>query len=363
MDDLKHLEGKAVRTIEQNNSGLNSFIIVKFTDDSKLTISAFPHGDKGVAQLDIELENIKLEEIKNQKIVSIEEEFDGEMDKIIINFKNGGKMVVAGFNSKEDATAGMETSVYVENRKKLVGESLDENEYKDGRHGDYIMNSPQYEEEEPEPEKFVKETYDEYDELNLDDLDSEEDIEAISVESPDLMTAIENELKIPETDRAFLDFKLKGTGEEVSGVPMAIMNDGNYILFKIGDSIEKIKVDDMIIESQKPIKWVSESIEDYNELNESMSRHCDFYLATDGKWYLELAHNEYGEWDEATTYGPFNSMEKAETYLDNNFSNPGGFGVDDSGEHEVPTQSPDGGKVVRPGSGGGNMMGGYGRRW
>lgn len=89
-------------------------------------------------------------------------------------------------------------------------------------------------------------------------------------------------------------------------------------------------------------------------LNESMSRHCDFYLATDGKWYLELAHNEYGEWDDATTYGPFNSMEKAEDYLDN-FSNPGGFGVDDSGEHEVPTESPNGSKVVNPRSSGMDM--------
>jgi len=99
-------------------------------------------------------------------------------------------------------------------------------------------------------------------------------------------------------------------------------------------------------------------------LNESMSRYCDFYKTKDGKWYMDLASNEYGEWDDATTYGPFNSEEAVEKYLDNNFSNPGGMGVDDSGEREVPTESPNGSRVVRPGGGGGGMMmGGYGRRW
>ena len=145
MDNIAHLEGKAVKTIEQNNSGLNSYLIVKFTDDSKLNISGYPHGDNGVAQLDIELNQIKLEEIKNRKILTIEEEFDGQMDKLHIKFKNGGEMVIGAFNSKEDGTAGLEITAYVENRKKLVGETLAENEYKDGRWGNYIMNSPQYE--------------------------------------------------------------------------------------------------------------------------------------------------------------------------------------------------------------------------
>jgi len=350
MDDLKHLEGKAVRSIEQNNSGLNSYIIIKFTDDSKLNISSFPHGDIGVAQLDIELDGIKIEEMKNRKIISIEEEFDGEMDKIIVNFASGGRMVVGSFNSKEDATSGLETTVYVENKKKLVGESLDENEYKTGENGNYIMNSPQYE-EDMNDEKFVKEDI-EFDELNMDDVGSPEDIQDIEIQAGDLMTAIDNELTIEkDIDRAILDFKLKGSGEIISGVPMAKLGGGEYILFKTDDGLQKIKVSDMIVESQKPTTWVSESLEDYNKLNESVSRHCDFYLAKDGKWYMELANDEYGEWEDSTTYGPFNSEEAVEKYLDNNFSNPGGMGVDDSGDREVPTESPNGGKVVRPGSG------------
>jgi len=283
MDDLKHLEGKAVRSIEQNNSGINSFLIIKFTDDSKLNISGYPHGKIGVAQLDVELEEVKIAEVKNRKIASIEEEFDGTMDRIIINFIKGGKMVVGAFNSKEDATAGLEISVYVENKKKLVGESLDENKYQDGRWGNYIMNSPQYEEEEPgnkdeeEPEnkdeemdKFVKETFEdpnwERDELNLDDVGDEE-IRPVDYEAGDLMTAIDNELEIPEIDRAILDFNLRGTGEIISGIPMAKMSNGESILFKINDEIRQIKVSDIISESQKPKEWVEESLLEYRRIN------------------------------------------------------------------------------------------------
>jgi len=98
-------------------------------------------------------------------------------------------------------------------------------------------------------------------------------------------------------------------------------------------------------------------------LNESMSRYCHFYKASNEKWYMELAHNEYGEWDEATTYGPFNSEEATDQYLSDNFSNPGGMSIDDSGEKDPPTESPNGSPVQR-GGGGNRMMGGnFHRRW
>jgi hypothetical protein len=102
-------------------------------------------------------------------------------------------------------------------------------------------------------------------------------------------------------------------------------------------------------------KFINES------LNESMSRYCDFYKTQDGKWYMDLANDEYGEWDESTTYGPFSSEEATEKYLDDNFSNPGGMGVDDSGERSVPTESPNGSRVVNPRSGGGGGRSSFGR--
>jgi len=82
---------------------------------------------------------------------------------------------------------------------------------------------------------------------------------------------------------------------------------------------------------------------------ESMQRHCDMYKAANGKWYLELAAQEYGDQSEANTYGPFADQEACIDYLDN-FSNPGGWGEDDSGTRPVPTQSPNGNRV-QPGRG------------
>jgi len=96
------------------------------------------------------------------------------------------------------------------------------------------------------------------------------------------------------------------------------------------------------------------------QIAESMQRHCFIYKARDGKWYMELADREYGEREEATTYGPFGSEDDADDYLDN-FSNPGGYGVDSSGKLPAPKKSPNGRPVVRPSRGGG--YGGFGRRW
>lgn len=111
-------------------------------------------------------------------------------------------------------------------------------------------------------------------------------------------------------------------------------------------------------------------------LCESAPRHCAFYKASDGKWYMELADREYyneddpepgsrwgdGERESATTYGPFPTEDAAMDYLDN-FSNPGGFHTDDSGKAPPPTKSPNGNPVVNPSSrssyGGYDYAGGY----
>ena len=105
-------------------------------------------------------------------------------------------------------------------------------------------------------------------------------------------------------------------------------------------------------------------------LNESMSRYAGIWKASNGKWYLDLASDEYGEYHDATTYGPFSSEEKAEGHLDN-FSNPGGLSVDDSGTEDPPAASPNGNPVQKAGGSGGGYggRGGFGgtprgfRRW
>ncbi len=79
-------------------------------------------------------------------------------------------------------------------------------------------------------------------------------------------------------------------------------------------------------------------------LIESTKRHCDMYLASNGRWYMELADQEHGTLEEAVSYGPFLDQEACVDYL-NNFANPGGWGEDDSGTRPPPTLSPNGQKV------------------
>lgn len=84
---------------------------------------------------------------------------------------------------------------------------------------------------------------------------------------------------------------------------------------------------------------------------ESMSRYCNYYKAKDKNWYVDLANKEYGGYEDATTYGPFNTFDDADEYVMNNFSNPGSFWEDDSGKKPVPKKSPNGRPVIRPSSG------------
>jgi len=340
MDDLKHLEGKAVRSIEQNNAGLNSYMIIKFTDDSKLNIAGYPHNDNGVAQLDIALDQIKLLEIKNRKISTIEEEFDGQMDKLIIKFKQGGKMVIGAFNSKENGTAGLETTVYVENKKKFVQESLDENiknprivsrnyrdrwselpegeydlvageivdlinnpgigsihvrkedgtdvfvagfsghilkqvnenEYKDGRWGNYIMNSPQYEEVDSEEEekenknkemkKFVSESLNEFaDWYNTDPEEYDDEMDGPNeIDEPDqsMMTPYsEDELDMEDLDNVN-DYIEDDDIEDAEDTYGDIEDDD--------DNEKEIDVKDKIFDPEDDAEEIEISSVDYDEL-------------------------------------------------------------------------------------------------
>lgn len=79
----------------------------------------------------------------------------------------------------------------------------------------------------------------------------------------------------------------------------------------------------------------------------SKSRHCSFFKASNGKWYLNLADEEYAGYEDATTYGPFDSFEDADRFLDQ-FSNPGGYNIDDRGVKPVPMRSPNGLPVQKP---------------
>ncbi len=100
-------------------------------------------------------------------------------------------------------------------------------------------------------------------------------------------------------------------------------------------------------------------------LAESMMRYATIWKASNGKWYLDLASNEYGDYHDATTYGPFSSEDAGDSYLRDNFSNPGGLEVDDRGTEPPPTKSPNGDPVQSPRRSSSYGYGGFGggRRW
>lgn len=80
----------------------------------------------------------------------------------------------------------------------------------------------------------------------------------------------------------------------------------------------------------------------------STQRYCGFYKAVNGKWYMDLANDEHGEESDATTYGPFSSLDVGKDFLHHGFSNPGGYDMDDSGKKTIPHVSPNGFPVQKP---------------
>jgi hypothetical protein len=87
------------------------------------------------------------------------------------------------------------------------------------------------------------------------ELTGPEEIEDIEIEdevgNPNLDVAkmLNHELQVPEFSRAFIKFKVLGTGEKVRGVPMAKMGGGTAYLFKTASGLKKVKLTDMIMES------------------------------------------------------------------------------------------------------------------
>ena len=72
----------------------------------------------------------------------------------------------------------------------------------------------------------------------------------------------------------------------------------------------------------------------------SQQRNCRYWKATDDQWYVELGNFEYAQEScDCTRYGPFSSLEKAESFVDRGFSNPGGSYTDDSGTQPPPSDA------------------------
>jgi hypothetical protein len=97
----------------------------------------------------------------------------------------------------------------------------------------------------------------------IEDIELEDEVTDIALVKK-ITKTLDNELQIPEFSRGILKFKVRSTGENIKGSPMAKMSGGEAYLFKTQNGMKKIRVDDMIVESFKgPVKYVSESLKDY----------------------------------------------------------------------------------------------------
>lgn len=140
---------------------------------------------------------------------------------------------------------------------------------------------------------------------NIDDIDINvdtsdmEDVEEIEFqENPfedELISALLAEIKIPEYNRAALQFSLKNNEDEIIlGVPMARLSSGAFV-FKLADgSLKKFFIKDLLIEQKKNKKRkklneiFNEDVDNYptswedNEDSE-FNQNSPEYLLTDGR--------------------------------------------------------------------------------
>ena len=164
MNDLKSLDQQTIESAKVTRKDRTSSLIMKFEEGGKVNFSAFPHGESGVAQLDIDLGGIKEEDLPGKRILSSVENFDGKEDSIHITFKDNTKMIISASNTLANATAGLKTNIYTGDNMSiekpgLVGESvnyyLKENSYL--QKGQSAMSNMQYEsEDEDEVDLFSR---------------------------------------------------------------------------------------------------------------------------------------------------------------------------------------------------------------
>jgi len=122
MSKLKRIEGRVIKSLNKGTDSVNSFVTIKFEGGGKLNIVAFPTEKIGTAQIDLKLNGVSFEEINGSKIISANEEFDGENDSIIINLQNGKTIEIYAFCSSDEGDVDLSYTLYAE--EKLVQESL-----------------------------------------------------------------------------------------------------------------------------------------------------------------------------------------------------------------------------------------------
>jgi hypothetical protein len=143
-----------------------------------------------------------------------------------------------------------------------------------------------------------------------------------------------------DIERAAHDFIMSGMDPEEVTVEDAAKalgyvshDEASRSLPKIQDKMRKLmeKPTDPRYEDPQPNQMLGNRKGASRRRVASQQRQCLIWKATDQKWYMELGNFEYAyDPKDCTNYGPFSSEQSAMDALDN-FSNPGGCDVDESG--------------------------------
>jgi hypothetical protein len=95
--------------------------------------------------------------------------------------------------------------------------------------------------------EFIKDEIEDIeDEFNAVDL-ADEIEEPIKISIDTLLYKIKNDLKFSEFARKPFIFRIEGRKKPITGIPMALMNKNETVIFKIDTKLEKFNIKDMII--------------------------------------------------------------------------------------------------------------------
>jgi len=143
---------------------------------------------------------------------------------------------------------------------------------------------------------------------------------------------------VPSISALTTTFNFTGSNIPAQQMLSGTVFTGNEAQLQPYFSLPKATEDQMEIPPNPEIMKPQDTMKDKTKGDESDSRHCESWKATDGKWYMELAVSSHDP-DNYEYFGPFTSETDAwDTVIRNGMhANPGSEMVDDSGTKPPPS--------------------------
>jgi len=97
----------------------------------------------------------------------------------------------------------------------------------------------------------------------IEDVELEDEVTDVAIVKQ-ITKMLDNELKMAEFSRGALKFKVRSSGENINGIPLAKLSGGEAFLYKTPSGMKKVRVDDMIVENYTGQQiFVLETFKDY----------------------------------------------------------------------------------------------------